>query len=65
MDCESCQSKYQDIHDKFVEHYPTPEEAKALEKEYPHAGTQTTKEILTSKLKNIRQKYRLAVNDGR
>ena len=25
MDWESCQSKYQDIHDKFVEHYPTPE----------------------------------------
>ena len=24
MDWESCQSKYQDIHEKFVEHYPTP-----------------------------------------
>lgn len=33
---ESCQSKYQDIHDKFVEYYLTPEEAKALGKEYPH-----------------------------
>ena len=65
IDWESCQSKYQDIHDKFVEHYPTPEEAKALGKEYPHLKTQMTKAILTSKLKTIRQKYRLAVNDGR
>lgn len=65
IDWESCQSKYQDIHDKFVEHYPTPEEAKALGKEYPHSRTQITKAILTSKLKTIRQKYRLAVDDGR
>lgn len=65
IDWESCQSKYQDIHDKFVEHYPTPEEAKALGKEYPHSRTQMTKAILTSKLKTIRQKYRLAVDDGR
>ena len=43
IDWESCQSKYQDIHDKFVEHYPTPEEAKALGKEYPHSRTQMTK----------------------
>ena len=49
IDWESCQSKYQDIHDKFVEHYPTPEEAKALGKEYPHSRTQMTKAILTSK----------------
>lgn len=62
---ESCQSKYQVIHDKFVEHYPTPEEAKALGKEYPHSRTQMTKVILTSNLKTIRQKYRLAVDDGR
>lgn len=54
IDWESCQSKYQDIHDKFVEHYPTPEEAKALGKEYPHSRTQMTKAILTSKLKTIR-----------
>ena len=46
-------AKYQDIHDKFVEHYPTPEEAKALGKEYPHPRTQMTKAILTSKLKII------------
>lgn len=65
IDWESCQSKYQDIHNKFVEHYPTPEEAKALGKEYPHSKTQMMKAILTSKLKTIRQKYRLADNDGR
>ena len=33
IDWESCQRKYQDIHDKFVGHYPTPEEAKASGKE--------------------------------
>ena len=65
IDWESCQSKYQDIHDKFVEHYPAPEEAKALGKEYPHSKSQMTKAILTSKLKTVRQKYRLAVDDGR
>ena len=64
IDWESCQSKYQDIHNKFVEH-PTPEEAKAFGKEYPHSRTRMMKAILTSKLKTIRQKYRLADNDGR
>ena len=62
IDCESCRSKYQDIHEKFVEHYPTPEEAKALRKEYPHSRTQMAKAIVTSKLKTIRQKYHLAVD---
>ena len=65
IDWESCQSKYQDIHNKFVEHYTTPEEAKAFGKEYPHSRTRMMKAILTSKLKTIRQKYRLADNDGR
>ena len=65
IDWESCQSKNQDIHNKFVEHYPTPEEAKALGKEYPHSRTRMMKAILTSKLKTIREKYRLADNDGR
>ena len=65
IDWESCQSKYHDIHERFIELYPTPEEAKALGKEYPHSKTQMTKVILTSKLKSIRQKYRLAVDDGR
>lgn len=51
---ESCQSKYQ-----------TPEEAKVLGKEYPHSRTQMTKAILTSKLKIMRQKYQLVVNNGR
>ena len=44
---ESCQSKYQDIHDKFVEYYSTTEEVKALGNEYPHSRTQMTKKILT------------------
>ena len=65
IDWDSCQSKYQDIHDRFVEHYPSPEEAKELGKEYPHSRTQMPKAILTSKLKTIRRKYRLAVSDGR
>ena len=62
---ESCKSKYQDTHDKFVEHYPTLEETNALGKEYPHSRTQMTKAILTSKLNTITQKYRSAVVDGR
>ena len=32
IDWESCQSKYQDIHDKFVEHYPTPKKQRHWEK---------------------------------
>ena len=65
IDWQSCQGKYQDIHDKFVEYYPTCEEAKALGKEYPCSRTQMMKAILTSKLKAIRKKYCLAVEDGR
>ena len=51
---ESCQSKYQTL-----------EEAKVLGKEYPHSRTQMTKAILTSKLKIMRQKYQLVVDNGR
>ena len=55
VDWESCQRKYQEIRERFIDLYPSPEEAKALEKEYPHSKTQMTKAILISKLKSSRQ----------
>ena len=65
VDWESCQTKYQDILDKYLEQYPSPEEALALGKDYPHAKDEMTKVILTSKLKIVRQKYPKAVDSGR
>ena len=43
VDWESCQTKYQDILDKYLEQYPSPEEAIALGKDYPHAKDEMTK----------------------
>ena len=64
-DWESCQSKYGDILDRFVKQYPTPENAAAIQKDFPHTEEQIFQGILTSKLKMIRKKYRQAVDSGR
>ena len=40
----------------------TLEEAKGLQKDYQHTKMELTKAILTTKLKNIRTKYRKAVD---
>lgn len=33
---ESVQSKYSDIFDRYLEQYPSPQEAMAMGKEFPH-----------------------------
>lgn len=65
VDWESCQTKYQDILAKFLERYPSPEEATELGKDYPHSKEEITKTNLTSKIKTVRTKYRKAVDSGR
>jgi hypothetical protein len=55
-------SKYDDILEIFKEELPdTEEEAKVLSKSY-HLKTEMTKTILSTKLKNIRLRYRKAVD---
>ena len=66
VDWESVQSKYSDILKRLLTKLPaTPEEAKELNKDYPHKKIDITKQILTTKLKAIRIKYQQAVNSGR
>lgn len=64
IDWESVRSKYEDILVLFREALPdTPEEA--CGKDYPHERDAVSKLILSTKLKNIRIKYRQAVDSGR
>ena len=66
IDWESCPSKYTDILELYREHYPSSQEESAeIEKEYPHKKEEITKAILTSKLKNIRLKFRQAIDSGK
>lgn len=65
VDWESVQSKYGDIFSRFMESYPSPEEAMATAKDFPHRKEDITKAHLTTKLKNIRIRYRQAVDTGR
>ena len=51
IDWESCQTKYGDILQLFVDQYPTPENAVAIEKDFPHKKGQIVQSSLTSKLK--------------
>lgn len=60
IDWESCQSKYVDILGMFLEQYPA-ENCN----EFPHARGELTRSILTTKIKAVRGKYRLAVDNGR
>ena len=63
IDWETCQTKYSDIFDLYQEQYPdTKEEAKSLGKDYAHDKDKLTKGNLTTKLKNIRLKYRKEVD---
>ena len=43
----------------------TPDKAKELNKDYPHKKEELTKPVVTTELKAIRMKYRLAVDSGR
>ena len=66
IDWESCQTKYSDIFDLYLEQYPsTKEDAEKLGKEYYHKKEELNKGIVTTKLKNIRLKFRQAVDSGR
>ena len=66
IDWESCQSKYTGILELYREHYPSSQEESAeIEKEYPHKKEEITKVILTSKLKNIRLKFRQVIDSGK
>ena len=66
VDWGSVKSKYDDILTMLRAELPaTVEETKSLQKEYPHTKEEFTKAILTTKLKNIRTKFRQAVDSGR
>ena len=66
VDWESVQSKYSDILKRMLAELPAScEEARELNKDYPHKKTDITKQVLTTKLKAIRIKYRQAVDSGR
>lgn len=56
---ESVKTKYADILELFRKGLPENEEqARSLAKDYPHKADEVTKEILTTKLKAIRLKFR-------
>lgn len=61
VDWESCHSKYCDITDAFQAQYPR----ELTEKDFPHDASMVSKAQVTAKLKNIRRKYRHAVDTGR
>ena len=66
VDWESVKSKYDDILTLMRDVLPaSPEEARESCKDYPHDKSAITKPILSTKLKNIRLKYRQAVDSGR
>ncbi|XP_041818619.1 uncharacterized protein LOC121624787 [Chelmon rostratus] len=60
IDWDSCQSKYLDILALFLEHYPA-----ESSNDFPHERGELTRSILTTKIKAVRSKYRLAVDNGR
>ena len=63
-DWESCVDKYDEILEAYSAHYPSPEDAAAIGKDFPHKKNKLTKSVLMSKLKAIRSKYRQAVDNG-
>ena len=65
IDWESCVDKYGEILEAYGAHYPLPEGAAAIGKDFPHKKDELTKSVFTSKLKAIRSKCRQAVDDGR
>ena len=65
IDWESVQSKYTDICKQMKDELPeTPDEAKEQNKDYPHKKDELTKQVVTTKLKAVRMKYRQAVDTG-
>ena len=64
VDWESIRKKYEDILKIYLENVPSEEECKERGKSCPH-GKNLTKDIVATKLKAIRLKYREAVDNGR
>ncbi|XP_041916299.1 uncharacterized protein LOC121680823 [Alosa sapidissima] len=64
FDWESSHSKYWDILQRFLDNYPSAEAASAMGKDFPHKKKDITKAQLTSKLKNMRTKYRQSAEAG-
>jgi len=65
-DWESVKNTYADILDLFEEHLPgSDDERMRVDKDYPHTKEEVSKQVITSKLKTIRSKYRQAVDSGR
>lgn len=65
VDCQSIQSKYSDIYDLLKQQYPSKDNAVKMGKDFPNNQDDLTKNTVTTKLKNIRAKYRQAVDTGR
>ncbi|XP_057688741.1 uncharacterized protein LOC130913856 [Corythoichthys intestinalis] len=65
VDWETSQTKYGDILARFINAYPTTVKAGTHSKEFPHKKEEINKGIITTKLKNIRIRYRRAVDSGR
>ena len=73
VDWESVKSKYEDVLERFRAELPDQPLSAAekerinsgLAKNLAHTKEEVTKQILTTKLKNIRLKYRQAVDSGR
>ncbi|XP_063078122.1 uncharacterized protein LOC134468010 [Engraulis encrasicolus] len=65
VEWESVQRRYEDITDLFLKKYPSPEDASASRKDFPHAMDEITKGHVSSKVKAIRNKFRLAMASGR
>lgn len=62
VDWESIKSKYEDITERFIAALPN---EPVSQKDYPHSKDSITKQIVSSKLKSIRLKFRQAVDSGR
>ena len=66
VDWESIRSKCHDILSRLkVQMASDPEEAKRLNKDYPHSMEKIDKQTLATNLKAIRLKYRQAADSGK
>ena len=63
VDWESVKSKYSDIHKEFLAVLPADNGEDSFN-EFPHNKEQITKQVVTSKLKAVRLKFRQAVDSG-
>ena len=64
IDWESIQSKYGDILERFKLQYPDTER-NSCGKDFPHNVSEIKKQVVATKLKNIRGKYRQSVDSGK